>query len=95
MGCYREDRLFLEMHNNKTKGNRHQLQQGKSQLDLRKKKSEWWKESRTGSGSLESLETLILGDIQVLTGQGPKQPALFLETVLLNLGIGLDTSKVS
>lgn len=45
--------------------------------------------AQTGCG------TSILGGIQIPTGQGPKQPAVSLETVLLKMGVGLETSRVS
>lgn len=37
----------------------------------------------------------ILGDIQMPSGQDPEQPALYLETVLLKLSFGLETSRSS
>lgn len=75
------------MHRNKTKGTGHQLQQGKFQLDLRIKVLN----DERGQALVQAVQkggrTSIFGDIQILTGQGPEQPALFLETVLLKLDV--------
>lgn len=43
----------------------------------------------------KGCRTLALGDVQIPTGQGPKQPALFLEIVLPKLSVGIETSRGS